>query len=100
MAKSRLRFQKRDELNAVITELEQVKITPTIKQGRRHIKVRWQAPDGLVRTYIVSNSGGSRASPMLARLGVRRLLRQDGLIAARTPLRGSESSASGSENER
>lgn len=73
-------MRRNHHLDAVLRELETAGIRPEVRQGGRHVHVRWRGRGGIQRLVVLSNSGDFARGRANARAIARRLLRQDGLI--------------------
>jgi hypothetical protein len=67
-------------LRAALTELFDADIRVTRAENGRHIQLRWSAPDGRIRMYVLPRTPSDHRTPDNVRAGIRRLLREDNLL--------------------
>lgn len=69
-------------ITAVTAELEAVGLDYQVERGKNHPKIRFQA-NGRSYTYVVPGSASDHRSMMNCRSGIRRMLRELGLLASK-----------------
>lgn len=67
-------------IDAAVAELRACNIEPTISHGGKHIAIEWKH-NGQNRTFTTAATPSDHRAPLNARTDVRRMLRNDGLIA-------------------
>ena len=73
-------------LSAVLEELRIAGIhQPVVAAGGKHLQVRWSNTRGVVRMYPVPCTPSDRRSVNNCRADVRRILREDGMLAVAEP---------------
>jgi hypothetical protein len=60
-------------------------VNPTVSRGGKHIQVRWSNTRGVIRMYPVPCTPSDRRSVGNCRAAVRRILREDGMLAVAEP---------------
>jgi len=71
-------------LNAALAELAKAGVHyPKVTNGGSHLKVRWFATSGQVRTYVLPATPSDWRAPRNVRAGVRHILRADGMLERR-----------------
>ena len=72
--------RRNEQLEVVLAELRATGIEPEVRL-RVHTQVRWCTHDGQQRMYVVASTAGGGRGVANARAGVRRMLRQDGVLS-------------------
>jgi hypothetical protein len=73
-------MRRNDVLEAITRELEAAGVSHEVREGGKHLLVRWTARH-LTRTLTVQRGGsGEWRASLNARADVRRMLRRDGVM--------------------
>lgn len=73
-------MKRNAQLETVLEELRAANAAPIVERGR-HVKVRWYAPTGELRLYVMPGSSKAWCGVLNARATVRRILKRDGMLA-------------------